>query len=408
MKALLVNKYFYQKGGSELSFFTIGDLLEKNNHQVSWFAMESPQDIDSPYSKYFVPHIDLNANHGIASKLKVAATVLYSFEAKSRISKLIDDEKPDIAHLHNIHHQLSPSIIDALKTKSVPVVLHLHDYKLACASYAHLSHGQICEACKGGKYYNVYFQKCVKNSAAKSALNTLEMYLHHNLLHVYEKVDAFISPSRFLADKVNGMGFEKEIIHLPNFLDSSEYQSSYDTQSDYIVYFGRLSHEKGIATLIKAMNGIDIKLKIVGDGPLRKDMEQLAAQNSKISFTGFLSGAPLHDEIRNSLFVVVPSEWYENYPYSVLESFAFGKPVLGARIGGIPEMVKDNETGLTFESGNVNDLREKITAMLSDMDHLRNMGHQARNFIETNNSPEVYYSRLMEIYEKAMHGQQSV
>jgi glycosyltransferase involved in cell wall biosynthesis len=258
---------------------------------------------------------------------------------------------------------------------------------------------------------------CMKNSILKSLLVTIEMYLHHKLLYIYDLVDVFISPSRFLKAKIEEMGFKGRVEYLPNFVNLEEYMPRYESSENAIVYFGRISKEKGIATLIEAVKGLDVNLKIIGEGPLRESLERGAGSlesggsSSKphtpnptfqIQFLGYMSGEKLKDEIRNALCVVVPSEWYENNPRSVIEAFALGKPVIGARIGGIPELVKDGETGYTFTSGDVNDLREKIEKLLNDREAISRMGRNGRAFVERDLNEDVHYAKLMEIYQYAI------
>jgi len=237
-------------------------------------------------------------------------------------------------------------------------------------------------------------------------VNVAEMYLHHRMLHIYDKIDLYISPSRFLKSKVEEMGLKGEVAYLPNCVEVKGIEPAFEWKEQSIVYVGRLSHEKGVETLIDAVkdNG-DIHLKIIGDGPLKGYLEKKVASEhiTNVAFLGYRTGESLHDEIRNSMFLVIPSEWYENNPLTVIEAFALGKPVVGARIGGIPEMVRDWETGLTFVSGDVNDLEGKIELMLNNSDRIAEMGKNARAYVEKELNAEVYYERLMEIYQMAIN-----
>jgi glycosyltransferase involved in cell wall biosynthesis len=229
------------------------------------------------------------------------------------------------------------------------------------------------------------------------------MYLHHRVLKPYEKVDVFISPSRFLKQKTEEMGFKGKVVHLPNFINPSDYEPCFDSRNGTIVYFGRLSREKGLRTLIDAVKGLDISLKVIGTGPEKQNLEAkvVAERIANVSFLGYKTGRELHREIANSGFAVVPSEWYENNPRAIIEAFALGKPVLGANIGGIPELVRSGETGLTFESGNANDLRERILHLMKDKSALSRMGRAARCFVEKELNPRSHYERLMQIYKMA-------
>jgi len=228
-----------------------------------------------------------------------------------------------------------------------------------------------------------------------------EMYLHHKIFHIYELIDVFISPSMFLKNKVEEMGFKGKIIYLPNFVNLEDYKPQYDWQENSIVYFGRLSKEKGLFTLIEAMKGLNTKLKIIGEGPIKESLESRvrSLELKNIEFLGYKAGEELKDEIRKSMFVILPSEWYENNPRCIIEGFALGKPAIGARIGGIPELVKDNETGLTFEPWNADDLKRKISQLLENPLEISRMGKNARKMVNEELNPDIHYGKLMEIYE---------
>jgi glycosyltransferase involved in cell wall biosynthesis len=359
--------------------------------------------LPSEYAEFFVSNLDFNGTDGLRGKLKAAGRILYSFEAKANISRLLARERPDIAHLHNICHQISPSIIDELKGRGVPVVMTLHDYKLTCPAYTLLSNGSICDDCAGGRFYKAFTKNCIKGSRLKSALSVIEMYLHHRVLRLYDKVDFFISPSRFLMDKTREMGFEGRIVHLPNSVDASALEPSFAAEDRTVVYFGRLSTEKGVGTLIEAAAGLNVKLNIIGDGPERARLEAKSARADNIRFLGYKKGNELHEEIKRSMFVVIPSVWQENNPRSVLEAFALGKAVVGARIGGIQELVRDGETGMTFEPGDVADLREKIVTLATDDRKFVKMGRTARGYVEREFNTEIHYWELMNIYTEAIN-----
>ena len=402
MKILSTNKFFYKKGGSELIFFEEAELLQ-TDHNIAFFAMNDEKNIESIWQKYFASNIDYSSKK-LGTKINNIFKIMYSFEAKRKATQLIDDFNPDIAHLHNIYHQLSPSIIHALKNRKIPIVMTLHDLKLVCASYLMLLHGQICESCKNGTYYHCFLKGCVKNSKLKSLLGTLEMYLHHKILHIYDYVDIFIAPSMFLKTKLESMGFNRNIVHLFNFINLDNFDPSYNHQDRSIVYFGRLSKEKGITTLINAVADLDVKLKIIGDGPLKEQITQKINTNNiaNISLLGFKSGEELKNEIRNSMFVVTPSECYENNPCSIIESFALGKPVIGSNIGGIPEMVINHHTGLTFTPGNIEKLKENIQFLLDNPNKVVEYGKNARQFAERELSSKTHYQKLIDIYQQAI------
>ncbi len=405
MKIFLINKFLYPKGGDAISTLTTGKLLENKGHKVTFWGMDHPENPDYLYKDLFVSHADYNKQNWISEQFKAAANLLYSFEAKSKIKKLLEIEKPDIVHLNNFAHQISPSILDVFAKHNIPTLMTMHDYKIVCPTYSMLADDNPCERCKDGRYYWCFLNRCTKTSYLKSLLNTLEMYLHHKILHIYDKIGVFISPSMFLKNKVKEMGFDGKVVYLPNFVRVEQFAPCYEPKENSIVYVGRLSHEKGVGTLLKAVRGLDIHLKIIGDGSLKESLKFKVKSEKldNVEFLGYRSGDDLKNEVRNSMALVIPSEWYENNPRSVIEAFALGKPAIGARIGGIPELVKDGKTGYTFESGNVEDLRDKIECLLKDPDSAIERGKNARRFVEENLNPEKHYQKLMKIYQIAIN-----
>ena len=401
MKVLLINKYLYYKGGDAVCTIEAGNLLRSHGHEVVFWGMNHPDNPEYPNTDLFIDNVDLNNSGGVNAQLGIAGKLLYSFEAKKKVDALIKRVgKPDVVHLHNFAHQISPSILHVFRKYNIPVVMTMHDYKLVCAPYTFLCNGQVCEACKGGKYINCFKKGCVKGSKVKSLLNTIEMYLHHKVLKLYDLIDVYISPSAFLKNKVAEMGFKNRVVHVYNFVKLVAFTPEYESSEKSICYVGRLSHEKGILTLVEAMKGLDFMLKIIGDGPSIEEVEQKIKNEglTNVKLMGYMNSTQLKEEISKSIFNVIPSEWYENNPMSVIEGFALGKPVIGARIGGISELVKDNETGLTFESGNIEDLRDKISCLINDPDKAIAMGKNARKFVELELNAEKHYERLMNIY----------
>lgn len=405
MKILLANKYFFIQGGADNSFFETARLLEKHGHQVAFFSMKHPKNFQTPFEPYFISNVDYE-RPDVKSTLKAAGRLLYSFEARRKIGRLIRKEKPDIAHLNSIYHQISPSILHTLRANGVPIVMTLRDFKMVCASYSMLAGGSICEACRNQKYFNCLLKKCVRDSRVKSLLNTIEMYLHHKLLNIYGLVDRFISPSRFLIAKMYDMGFKAPIEYLPNCTSLAESAPTHGWTEKSAIYFGRLSKEKGLETLITAFkNTPEIGLKIIGSGPLEDSLRnRVRSENiTNIRFLGFMAGEPLWQEVRKSMFVALPSECYENNPRTIIEGFALGKPAIGSRIGGIPELVLDGKTGYTYEMGNPDDFKDKIRLLTGDPSKIEHMGRNARLFLDTELNTEKHYGRLMEIYQSVLN-----
>jgi glycosyltransferase involved in cell wall biosynthesis len=301
--------------------------------------------------------------------LKTPGRVLYSLEAKRKFTKLLKDFKPDIIHCHNIYHHLSPSILTAAKKQGVPVIMHLHDYKLICPNHMLFTQGHYCEACRPNKYRACLSNECVKNSYSGSALATLEMYLHHNILKIYERdVALFIAPSLFMKNTAVSFGQDPrqiEVIYNPHNLNGSDSQDK-NTENEvkednYYLYFGRLGEEKGLAILIKAAAKSGQKISIIGDGPEEKALKELSLNlNAPVEFLGFKNQKELIGIIKRSRAIIIPSIWAENMPLSLLEALSLNKVVIASNIGGMPEVVKDNENGLLFEAGNSDELAAKI------------------------------------------------
>ncbi|MCX5800475.1 MAG: glycosyltransferase family 4 protein [Candidatus Eisenbacteria bacterium] len=400
MKILQVNKFFFLKGGAERYFFELSGLLSSRGHKIIPFSMQDPANVPSPYAKHFVSNVILDGTGSTFQKIRTAARVIYSFEARRKLEELIHEERPDIAHVHNIAHQISPSIIGLLKKHGIPVVQTLHDYKLACPAYLMIVRGRLCDACVAGKYYNVLLKRCTHDSLLASGVACAEMYVHR-LTGTFSKVDAFLCPSEFIMGVMRRSGIEaQKLFHVPHFIDLNHYEPRYGGSESFI-YAGRLSAEKGLKVLLEAKRNVKgFNLVVAGEGELRERLEAYATNDGDVSFMGFLPRERLAQVWRDAAFTVVPSVCYENFPYTILESFAFGKPVIAARIGGMPELVRDGENGFLVEPGNVRDLTEKILYLVSRPDEILRMGRLARETAERTYSAERHYDSIMKLYER--------
>ena len=404
MKILMVNKFHYIKGGSETYYFALKRLLEANGHTVVDFSMEDEHNFPSPYSKYFVKNTDYANSPGIKEKLRVAGNIIYSREAKRKFRQLVVDTKPDLVHLHIFQHQLAPSMLDVCKELHIPTVYTAHDLKMVCLNYKMMHHGHICEDCKGGKLYSCAKNRCVKESFAKSCINVAEGYLH-KLRHSYDAIHTIITPSNFYKEKMAQFGVaENRLVHIPNFLDKAPPAvTPREDREQYYLYFGRLSEEKGVLTLIKAFENTGLSLYIVGSGPIREQLEAYLQENnlSNIRLFGFLQGSELTDIVGNAKAVILPSEWYENGPYSAIEALQLGRPILGADIGGIPELVDGN--GALFPHGDPEALRKAVLEIesLSEAAY-RQLQQSSLTLFESQYTQAAHYPRLMEVYRKAM------
>lgn len=404
MKILLVNKFFYIKGGSETYYFALKRKLEEEGHQVIDFSMKDEKNFESPYSDFFVDNVDYSGNSSLSAKLKMAANIIYSKEAKEKFESLVLKEKPDIVHLHIFQHQISPSILDVCKKYNIPTVYTAHDLKMICLNYKMMHHGRICEDCKDGHLYHCAFNKCVKDSFSKSCINTIEGYLH-KWRKSYDAIDYIITPSDFYRRKFIEFGVNPErVVHIPNFLDREKPSvNKRDDNEQYFLYFGRLSEEKGILTLIKAMEGTESDLYIVGSGPLKEEIQGYISTNNliNIKLLGFKSGQELIDIVGNAKAVVLPSEWYENGPYSAIEALQLGRPIIGADIGGIPELVDGN--GYLFKMGNIESLADALESFeyLSKNDYEK-LEIKSKEMYLNYYTWAVHKKPLYEVYEKAM------
>ncbi|MES2502731.1 MAG: glycosyltransferase family 4 protein [Pseudomonadota bacterium] len=398
MKILQANKFFFKNGGSETVMFQERDYLLQNGHHVVDFSMHDERNLQSEHAAHFVQNKQYGAGSKLA-KLSSSLSLIHSPEASRNISHLIKNTEPDLVHCHNIYHQLTPSIIGAAKKLGVPVVLTLHDYKPVCPTYNRLQNGQPCSKCLDGDFSQVLRNKCADGSLGKSALLYLEATVQR-LLGNYEKVDAFIAPSQFMQQAIAKRIPEHRIKQLYNGIDTNAVSAN-QADEGYVLYIGRLVPEKGVETLLKAHATSENKwaLKVAGTGPM---LDVLKAQYSSSIFIGHLGGDTLKATIEKASVVVVPSEWYENCPMSVLEAMAYGKPVVGSRMGGIPELIEDGKTGLLYEAGNVNELAAAINKLMVSDKLRQEMGAAGRQRVIQNFSLDKHHKGLIEIYQFAL------
>ncbi len=404
MKILMVNKYFFVKGGSERYLFDLKALLEKNGHEIIPFAMKDDHNFRSEYSNYFVDHVEYDVPFS-AKKFREVRRLIYSFQARKQIEALIEATRPDIAHLHMIDHQISPSILHSLRRYRIPVVQTVHQYKLVCPNYRfYIEHkNKICEKCISCKFYYPILMRCHKNSLAASVLITIEAYVHRVLKTYKKNVSLFHTPSAFMKQMLVKGGIDaKKIEHhfLLTWLDQFPFSPIYE---DYFIYLGRLSPEKGVLTLLKAMTRVKrSKLTIVGDGPQRAELEAFARENliKNVEFVGYKNKSEVKELLSHTSFSVIPSEWYENSPLVIYEAFSMGKPVIGATIGGITEFIQPNKEGLYFDPGSDTQLAECINKLLDNRDKIAEMGKHAREKAEQNFAPEEHYQWISRRYEQ--------
>lgn len=397
---LSINNYYYRRGGSETVYFAHNRLFESAGWNVVPFSMQNGQNEPSEWSKYFVNDTDSSAKRSPIAKLSRAVAAIYSIQAERRLRRLLDVTRPNVAHAHNIYHHLSPSILVELHRQNIPVVLTLHDLKLVCPAYKMYTHGTVCQACRGGALRNVIKNRCIKDSTAMSALVWLESTLHKAFDLYQRTVTRFVVPSRFFLTKFAEWGVDTtRFAHIPNSVDVEALVAQGDP-GDAFVYLGRLVAEKGVDTLIKAAAQARVRLIVIGTGPEEAGLRELAARlGGQVEFTGYLSGDALRAAISSARAVVVPSEWYENAPISVMEASALARPVIGANIGGIPELIRQGETGFVFTSGNVDSLVDVLTQVQRlPMNVLRRIGMAGREWMRVEFSPTAYRDRMLTLY----------
>ncbi len=401
-RLLSINNYYYRRGGAETVFFEHNELFENDGYEVFPFAMKHKENIQDRWANYFVNNIDYDNRYSLTGNLKNAVNVVYSFEAKRSLGRLISDHHPQIAHLHNIYHHLSTSILHTLKRHGIPTVLTLHDLKIACPAYTMLEGGNICEKCRSGKWH-VVANKCIKNSLLLSTIVLVEAWLTR-IMKVYENcVDRFIVPSQFYIDKFSEWGIDtRKFHHVPNFVDVNTIPYSAEP-GEYYLYIGRLSQEKGLRTMIDAFTGLDVKLKIAGTGPLDDFVRAASERYGNIELLGYIDKRAVGEALSRAKAVVVPSEWFENCPMSVIEAFAYGKPVLASNIGGLSEMVEHGVNGLIFEPGDANGLRNTVDVLEHTMyENAEAIGRNCRRTVERLYSPNRYYNQIDAIYNELL------
>jgi glycosyltransferase involved in cell wall biosynthesis len=399
-RLLSINNYYYHRGGSEAVFFAHNQMLESLGWDVVPFSMRHAGNLETPWSQYFIDDLEVTGQYSLLQKLTRLPKVVYSFEARRRLAQLLAKARPDIAHAHNIYHHISPSILGLLKAAGIPTVLTLHDLKIACPAYNMLAPNGICESCKGGKVYNVVRNRCINGSAAMSFVVMIEAVVHKLLGSYRRHVDCFIVPSRFYIEKFSEWGMPASMFrHVPNFVDVNRFTPRYEPGEAFL-YLGRVIRQKGVTTLIRATAQAGKRLLVAGTGPQLEECQALAAKlGADVTFLGHLHGKQLHDVIGSCRAVVLPSEWYENAPVSVLEAYALGKPVIGARIGGIPELIREDETGVCFESGDVAALATALQSMSSRGDvQLQDMGRAGRRWVEQDFTVAKYQERILSTY----------
>ena len=407
----MANATWYPSGGDWTYIDNIVKIYESKGHSIIPFAMSDSRNFKTKYDKYFINNIDyskLNNNKSLINSLKVISNSIYSFDAVKKLNLLLNENTIDIAQLNNIHNIHTPAIIKILKIHKIPIVWRILDYKLICPNRTFLSNNTICEKCYKTKYYNCFINKCKKNSYPASFITTIESYFN-KLMPYYNNVDKFLFQSEFSRNLFIKYGFDirkTDIIENPFNLDNSIENINSSRIDKYILYFGRISKEKGLFTLYDAMKKIpNINLIVVGNGPdLNDSIDYINQHNiTNIEFKGPKWGDELNPFIHKCEFVIVPSEWYEPNPYVVLQSFSHEKAVVASDIGGLSDMITNNENGMLFIPGDPNDLSKCIENLFYNNEKKAYLGKNAKIILKNKYNPDKYYNKSIEIFRNLIN-----
>lgn len=399
MKILMINKFLHPNGGSETYIFGLGKQLQAMGHTVEYFGMEHPQRVVGNRVEAYTSNMDFHGGSKLEKLLYPIKTV-YSSQARKKLRKVLDDLQPDVCHLNNFNYQLTPSVILEIRKWSkqthhpCKILYTAHDYQLVCPNHMcrNPQSNENCEKCLQGKFLACTKGKCIHGSMAKSLVGTAEASFWKTM-GVYRHIDTVICCSHFMKSKLdhNPVFAEKTVV-MHNFIEPAEVSAT--QKKDYVLYFGRFSQEKGVQTLLQVCRQLpDIPFVFAGTGPLEPELANIP----NVSNMGFQTGQALQTLIAQARLTVYPSEWYENCPFSVMESQCYGTPVLGARIGGIPELIREGQTGELFESGNAQQLAEKLQSLWQDREKLTRYSRACKQV--SFDTAETYCQKLLQLYQ---------
>jgi glycosyltransferase involved in cell wall biosynthesis len=414
MRILQIHKFFYPHAGSETVLFHTRDLLTSNGHDVIDFAMAHPDNVPSPHEEFFAPRREyIDTSRSVMLRGRDAVASVYSVAARSRLRRLLDVTKPDIAHMHIIYHQLTMSIVDELAQAGVPMIMTLHDYKIGCPAYVLYRDGHPCRDCTGGAVYNVVRHKCIKGSRSASVLAGVEAGFSR-LTHKYAKIDAYVCPSAFAGKVAEEAGMAANRIHvIPNFLPESEVGQPVDALVDAPRFFfaGRLEEVKGVEDLLEAFRGGDASmgtLVIAGaGGEMEATVRQSARELENVEYLGRISRDEVIRQLRRSRAAMLPSRWDENNPMSILEARTVGIPVIVSDRGGLPEMVSDGVDGRIVRVGDLAGLRSAVKGLAADRAMAEAFGQAGHQRFHRENTAAAHYEALMRAYGAAMERSRS-
>ncbi len=413
LKIILVNYRFFISGGPERYMFNIKSLLEENGHTVIPFSVKHNKNEPSKYEKYFLTSVGEGDEtyfgeykKNVKTIIKTFSRMFYSFEAKKKISLLIENEKPDLIYIIHFQNKISASIIDAAFNKKVPIIQRISDFGHICANSNFFlpTEKKVCEKCLHGNIFNSVKYKCVYNSYIYSFLKSASLLLQRRLA-IYKKIDCFVFPSMFTLKKYRQFGIdETKLFHIPTFFNNNLIKNNAICYNEYALYVGRIEPEKGIKTMMDAFIDTPYKLKIIGFSNANYELylkDYLSDKNHYIEFLGQLEFIEIQNYLSSCLFTIVPSELYDNFPNTILESFAFSKPVIASNIGSLPELVSHNTTGLLFEAGNSIDLKNCCKYLFGNISKVEEMGKECKTLIQSKFSSKEHYAKLLQLFYKS-------
>jgi len=407
MRILFCNKYNYPFSGTEIYLFDLMAMLRAHGHETALFSMADERGAKTEFDGYLMPLVDFQAAETSRWKrAQLAGRTIYSREARVRLGRLIREFRPDVSQVRNIYHHLSPSVLWELKKHNVPVVYHLNDFKLLCPSYNFVDRGEVCQRCRQGQYWRVLTEGCHPSPRGSAVALVAEAYLHH-WMRTYERcVDRFIAPTQFVKQRLVEEGWNAGKIEVRyHFQRLKEGELARPELDAPVLYFGRLSEEKGLRDLVRAMKRVNrARLVIAGDGPIRGELERMVSDLGlcNVEFAGKLQGEAMEQRIRDSAFTIFPSRVFETLGKTILESYAMGRAVIATDLGSRREMVTDGKTGLLYTAGDVEQLAGAISFLYQRPELAAQMGTAGRELVRLRHQPEDHYEAIMHTYEKVI------
>lgn len=411
---LVANKYHFISGGAERYFLSIMEALRKRGIEPIPLSVNYSRSLPTPYQKYFIEPVVkdgeakiLNQNPTLREKISLAKQVIYNERTAESVKWIDRDHKPNLAYLLNFINHISPSVIDACHDLEIPVVMRMSDFNLVCASNMYYRDNRPCTDCKKGLHHAI-LNRCVHGSLVRSMVSAFATS-YHRWAGIYKKVSAFVAPTQFMKRELIELGFPEKIVHQINTFAKPQEKTNPDRERPYILFVGRFARYKGADTAIEAFSRVKNKrgvvFKLMGDEGdddairVRALVQKIGCSDVKL-FPFEREKSKIIQAIQGSLFTVLPSENYENLPNSILESFSCARAVISTRLGSIPDIVKDEEYGLLYDYGNIQDFSDKLDWLLNHEAECSRMGENAHNAILRDYSEEQHLERLLSLFEK--------